>query len=79
LFQNVTYKEFEIMQDIHPRITKDAVLKMIGRHQRTLDNPGACTNCGKTYEDVEPDAQDDECEHCGELAVTGCENLLLNL
>jgi rRNA maturation endonuclease Nob1 len=67
------------MQDIHPKITKDAVLKMIGRHQRTLDNPGACTNCGKTYEDVEPDAQDDECEHCGELAVTGCENLLLNL
>jgi rRNA maturation endonuclease Nob1 len=50
---------------------------MITRHQRTLDNPGACTNCGKTYEDVDPDAQDDECEHCGELAVTGCENLLL--
>jgi hypothetical protein len=68
-----------IMSDIHPSITRPAVEAMITRHQRTLDNPGACTNCGKTYEDVDPDAQDDECEHCGELAVTGCENLLLIL
>jgi rRNA maturation endonuclease Nob1 len=67
------------MSALHPSITRAAVEAMITRHQRTLDNPGACTNCGKTYEDVDPDAQDDECEHCGELAVTGCENLLLIL
>jgi rRNA maturation endonuclease Nob1 len=67
------------MSDIHPSINRQSVEAMITRHHRTLDNPGACTNCGKTYEDVDPDAQDDECEHCGELAVTGCENLLLIL
>ena len=67
------------MSSIHPSVTKAAVCDMIRRHQKTLDNPGACTACGMTYEDVEPDAQDDECEHCGELAITDCENLLLLL
>ena len=67
------------MSDIHPTITRKTVEAMIARHHRTLDNPGACTSCGKAYEDVEPDAQDEECEFCGELAVTGCENLMLIL
>jgi rRNA maturation endonuclease Nob1 len=67
------------MSEIHASVTLAAVEAMIARQQRTLDNLGACINCGKTYEDVDPDAKDDECEHCGELAVTGCENLLLIL
>ena len=67
------------MPPIHHSITKTAVHEMIRRHRKALDNPGACTSCGKASEDVEPDAQDEECEFCGELAVTGCENLLLIL
>ena len=67
------------MAAIHPSITNKAVAEMIRRQQKTLDNPGACTGCGKTYEDVEPDAADHECEHCGEHKVCGCETLAFRL
>ena len=39
---------------------------------------GICTNCKEiAHGDTEPDAEDYECENCGERCVQGIENLLI--
>ena len=38
---------------------------------------GFCTECGAEQDGVEPDANGYKCEGCGQMAVTGAENLLL--
>jgi hypothetical protein len=42
------------------------------------DNTGVCLACHEETSGVEPDAEDYECENCGEHRVTGMMNLLLN-
>jgi hypothetical protein len=64
------------MTAMHPSISNKAVHDMIRRQQTTLDNTGACAAYGTTYEDVEPDAADHECEHCGEAKICGCETIV---
>lgn len=42
------------------------------------ENNGFCLSCGKvTWGGCEPDAQDYECESCGESKVFGTEELLM--
>lgn len=63
----------------HPSITLQRVAAAVERHMTGLDDPGFCTACGAEAEGVEPDAEDYECEHCGESAVQGADNLLVTL
>lgn len=50
------------------------------RYQNALDNnEGWCRTCQRfTGEQVEPDAEDRECEECGEDTVMGVENALVD-
>ena len=41
------------------------------------DNTGFCLACGEEIFGVEPDARRYECEYCGERAVYGAEEILL--
>lgn len=43
----------------------------------TLDNPGFCIECGAENEGVEPDAENYECESCGEHQVFGADELFI--
>ncbi len=38
---------------------------------------GVCIHCGEMTDGVEPDAQEYECEYCGERKVYGLEELLM--
>jgi len=52
---------------------------MVEETMLTLDNPGLCVACGEETDGVEPDARRYECDHCGEHAVYGLEELALKL
>jgi hypothetical protein len=42
------------------------------------EDAGLCVSCGQVQGwGIEPDAEDYECEHCGEYAVLGMEEALL--
>jgi Zn finger protein HypA/HybF involved in hydrogenase expression len=41
------------------------------------DNIGFCKECGAEKSNVEPDAVDYACEECGQHAVCGAEELLI--
>jgi hypothetical protein len=41
------------------------------------DCVGFCLACGTEHSDVEPDAQEYECEACGEPAVYGAEQIVI--
>ena len=45
--------------------------------QMTEDYEGLCLACGEQAYGVEPDAENYECENCGENMVYGAEQLLL--
>ena len=40
---------------------------------------GICTSCEETQMFVEPDAENYECESCGEHTVQGKDNLIMEL
>lgn len=61
----------------HSSITPERVMAAVERHNTTLDNPGFCLACGAEAEGVEPDAENYECEVCGESRVFGAEQLLI--
>lgn len=53
-------------------MTKSISLQELLQHQNNYD--GVCTHCGLwTAGGVEPDADDYECEACGEHTVVGAE------
>ena len=52
----------------------DALLTEIIEGENTA---GFCLSCGETVEGVEPDAERDDCPHCGSAKVFGAENLLI--
>lgn len=64
---------------LHRTVTIDRVLELVERHNLSLDNPGLCVACGEEAEGCEPDARKYKCEHCGERAVYGAEELLLHI
>ena len=41
------------------------------------DDEGICICCGETQSGVEPDAENYECESCGERGVFGAEQALI--
>lgn len=63
------------MIKLHPSITADRILEACGRRH----NPGFCLACGEDAEGCEPDAREYECEICGERAVYGAEELLMEV
>lgn len=63
-------------------MTKEpAVTKEMTTEQWTAAREGYigwCTECGSERDSCEPDAQEYECEACGEMAVHGAEEWLNN-
>lgn len=64
---------------IHRKVTKKRVIAACERHMTSLENPGFCVSCGEEAECVEPDARRSRCDHCGERAVFGAEELAIML
>lgn len=65
---------------MHASITVARVTKMVKKAQRDIDYyPGICKECGKTANNCEPDAEGYVCKHCGKAAVSGAENLLMEI
>ncbi|HJU19311.1 MAG TPA: hypothetical protein VJ770_22890 [Stellaceae bacterium] len=62
---------------IHPAITAERVADAVERELVCLDNPGFCLACGAEAGGVEPDAEQYECESCGEAAVYGAAEILI--
>lgn len=63
----------------HKSLTIRRIVAAVERAGRSTDNPGFCTSCGTDVEGVEPDAEGDPCEGCGERAVYGAEQLLIEV
>lgn len=57
---------------MHKSITPDRIIEAV----EADDCLGFCTACGAEACGVEPDAENYECESCGENAVFGAEQLL---
>ena len=64
---------------IHPSITAERVAEAVEREFTALDNPGFCLACGAEAEGVEPDAEQYACESCGEPAVYGAAEILIDI
>lgn len=64
---------------IHPSITLERVVDAVERQMFGLDDPGLCVACGEEVDGVEPDARGYPCESCGEPAVYGASELLLEM
>ena len=63
---------------MHFSITAERVIEAVERQLTSLDNPGFCVACGAEASDgCEPDAEQLECESCGEPAVYGAEEILI--
>lgn len=65
--------------DRHPSLTQARVEEAVERRMSSLDNPGFCTACGQEQDGCEPDAREYPCEHCGEPAVFGADELLMEI
>lgn len=63
----------------HASVTDTRIIEAATRRNHSLDNPGFCLACGADAEGVEPDARHYECESCGEKAVFGAEELLMEI
>lgn len=53
------------------------IVKCTEADYHSLDNLGGCLACGEHQGGCEPDAENYECEGCGEFKVFGLEQLLL--
>jgi predicted RNA-binding Zn-ribbon protein involved in translation (DUF1610 family) len=60
-------------------LTPERILDAVERGATTLDDPGFCLACGAEAHGVEPDAEDYECESCGEHRVWGAEQIMFTL
>lgn len=67
------------MNKMHKSITVDKVCNLVESNQKKCENIGLCIACGEKQGSCEPDAQQYECESCGEKAVYGAEELLMHL
>ncbi|WP_336801751.1 hypothetical protein [Kaistia sp. MMO-174] len=64
---------------LHPTITRRRVEHAVERRMLSLDNPGLCIACGEEADGCEPDAREYECQSCGEAAVYGADELLMEM
>lgn len=62
---------------VHASVTADRVLAMAEESMVGTEDDGICIACGEDAMGVEPDAEQVQCQLCGELAVYGGEQLLL--
>ncbi len=58
---------------MHPSLTTERILEAAEADEYI----GFCTKCGEEAEGVEPDAHGYKCESCGQFAVSGAEELLI--
>jgi len=64
----------------HPDVTREVVEAAYHRRHTSLSDPGFCIECGLEYmSGIEPDARNYACESCGECAVFGIEELMMEL
>ena len=61
----------------HASITQRRINAAAKRSMTSLDHPGICIHCGKSAQDVEPDAARRRCGKCGENGVYGAEQLAI--
>lgn len=61
---------------MHKSITAKRVMNLVQLRERSLENPGLCTSCGKRANNCEPDAREYECRYCHKKTVYGAEELL---
>lgn len=66
-------------REVHASVTTARIADACRRRRSSLDNPGICVCCGVDVDGVEPDANEYDCEACGEPGVYGCEELLLTV
>ena len=62
---------------IHESITEHRVMEATEDSTFGMDSTGFCIKCGAEQSGCEPDAQEYECESCGEPAVFGAQELLI--
>ena len=60
-------------------LNMERVMEAVQESWVSCSNPGFCLKCGYEQDGCEPDAEGYECESCGEHAVMGAENCLLEL
>lgn len=60
-------------------IPRDQIMAAHERRRTSCDDPGFCLACGADADGVEPDAREYECEVCGEFAVFGIEELVMEI
>lgn len=63
--------------NLHPSITLEVIESAVSRRMTSLGNPGFCISCGHEHDGCEPDARAYPCEACGETAVFGADELLM--
>jgi len=64
---------------MHESLTAERICDAVERRMTSLDDPGFCVVCGEEQGGCEPDMHRGACEHCGERAVYGADELLLRL
>lgn len=70
------------MPDISKLVAIVGVETILDASNRTIfgnDFLGYCLSCGTEHDSVEPDAEEYECENCGEHQVYGIENIIMYL
>ena len=60
-------------------ISLEQVMDVATRCEEGLENVGICIACGAERDGCEPDAENYECEDCGERKVMGYMNLLMGI
>ena len=58
-------------------VTLERVTEIVQTNHRHAEDGGVCVACGAEPDCVESDAENYECESCGENAVFGAEQLLI--
>ena len=64
---------------LHPSLTVERITAAVHETMFGLANTGFCIECGEEREGCEPDARKYECDSCGERAVYGAEELMLEV
>ena len=61
----------------HKSITVERITEAVERSMMECEYIGFCLACGNEQDGCEPDAQQYECDDCGERAVYGAEEILM--
>ncbi len=64
---------------LHPSITSERVVGLVESTFGSLEDPGLCVACGEQAYNVEPDAREYPCYHCGARKVYGAQELLFEV